>query len=83
MVCMMNVAEELRAEHPCGALYAGLRQLSETETHTLTQFLHELRTPLYTFIAFKEGDILVRFLYNHVILNDFNVILIFLCKIKY
>ncbi|CAH0723407.1 unnamed protein product, partial [Brenthis ino] len=50
--------EELRAEHPCGALYSGLRQLSETETHTLTRFLHELRTPLFTFIAFKEGDIL-------------------------
>lgn len=52
-------AEELRAEHPCGALYAGLRQLSEAETRALTHYLHEQRTPLFTFIAFKEGDVLV------------------------
>ncbi|XP_030022168.2 putative metallocarboxypeptidase ecm14 isoform X1 [Manduca sexta] len=59
-------AEELRAEHPCGALYAGTRQLSEAETRALTQFLHEQRTPLYTFIAFKEGDVLgVMYPYSH------------------
>ncbi|XP_075973574.1 uncharacterized protein LOC142974888 [Anticarsia gemmatalis] len=50
--------EDLRAEHPCGGLYAGPRQLSEAETRALTQFLHEQRTPLFTFIAFKEGDVL-------------------------
>ncbi|CAG4979844.1 unnamed protein product [Colias eurytheme] len=50
--------EELRSEHPCGPLYAGPRQLSEAETRALTHFLHEQKTPLYTFIAFKEGDVL-------------------------
>ncbi|XP_050346464.1 uncharacterized protein LOC126770898 [Nymphalis io] len=50
--------EELRAEHPCGSLYAGPRQLSETETYALTHFLHEHRTPLFAFIAFKEGEVL-------------------------
>nr|XP_034830670.1 uncharacterized protein LOC117987734 [Maniola hyperantus] len=59
-------AEELRLEHPCGNLYAGPRQLSEAETLALTQFLHEQRTPLYTFIAFKEGDVLgVMYPYSH------------------
>jgi hypothetical protein len=52
-------AEELRAEHPCGSLHAGARQLSEAETRALTHFLHEKRTPLFTFIAFKEGEVLV------------------------
>lgn len=56
---MLVVAEELKAEHPCGSLYAGERQLSEAETRSLTHFLHEQRLPLYTFIAFKEGDVLV------------------------
>ncbi|CAH4032582.1 unnamed protein product [Pieris brassicae] len=50
--------EELRSEHPCGQLYAGSRQLSEAETRALTNFLHEQKTPLYTFIAFKEGNVL-------------------------
>ncbi|CAK1547195.1 unnamed protein product [Leptosia nina] len=50
--------EELRSEHPCGALYAGPRQLSEAETRALTHYLHEQKSPLYTFIAFKEGDVL-------------------------
>ncbi|KAJ8728151.1 hypothetical protein PYW08_016536 [Mythimna loreyi] len=51
-------AEELRAEHPCGSLYSGVRQLSELETRALTQYLQDQRTTLYTFLAFKEGDIL-------------------------
>ncbi|XP_038212091.1 uncharacterized protein LOC119832500 [Zerene cesonia] len=50
--------EELRSEHPCGPLFAGPRQLSEAETRALTHYLHEQKTPLYTFIAFKEGDVL-------------------------
>ncbi|KAF9824626.1 hypothetical protein SFRURICE_004083 [Spodoptera frugiperda] len=59
-------ADELRAEHPCGGLYAGPRQLSEAETRALTLFMHEQRTPLYTFIAFKEGSILgVMYPYSH------------------
>ncbi|XP_072931983.1 uncharacterized protein [Epargyreus clarus] len=58
--------EELRAEHPCGALYAGERQLSEVETRALTLFLHERRTPLFTFIAFKEGEVLgILYPYSH------------------
>ncbi|KAM3964379.1 uncharacterized protein ACR2FA_001354 [Aphomia sociella] len=58
--------EELRAEHPCGSLFAGARQLSEAETRALTQFLHTQRTPLFTFIAFKEGDVLgVMYPYSH------------------
>ncbi|XP_059047108.1 uncharacterized protein LOC131842553 isoform X2 [Achroia grisella] len=58
--------EELRAEHPCGALYAGARQLSEAETRALTHFLHTQRTPLYTFLAFKEGEVLgVMYPYSH------------------
>lgn len=61
----MNAAEELRAEHPCGALYAGPRQLSEIETHALTHFLREQQAPIYSFIAFKEGEVLVRV--NHLI----------------
>ncbi|KAJ8730100.1 hypothetical protein PYW07_017138 [Mythimna separata] len=51
-------AEELRAEHPCGSLYSGVRQLSELETRALTQFLHGHHNTLFTFLAFKEGDIL-------------------------
>ncbi|CAH2037455.1 unnamed protein product, partial [Iphiclides podalirius] len=50
--------DELRAEHPCGDLYAGTRQLSEAETLALTRYLHTQRMPLHTFIAFKEGDVL-------------------------
>ncbi|XP_064071895.1 uncharacterized protein LOC113395125 [Vanessa tameamea] len=58
--------EELRAEHPCGSLYAGPRQLSETETYALTHFLHDQRSPLYAFIAFKEGDVLgILYPYSH------------------
>ncbi|XP_026317755.1 uncharacterized protein LOC113228617 [Hyposmocoma kahamanoa] len=58
--------EELQAEHPCGLLYAGERQLSEAETLSLTHFLHDQRFPLYTFIAFKEGDVLgVMYPYSH------------------
>ncbi|XP_045448780.1 uncharacterized protein LOC123657250 [Melitaea cinxia] len=56
--------EELRAEHPCGALYAGPRQLSEIETHALTHFLREQQAPIYSFIAFKEGEVL-GILYPH------------------
>ncbi|CAH0579268.1 unnamed protein product [Chrysodeixis includens] len=59
-------AEELRAERPCGGLYAGARQLSEAETRAVTHYLHEQRTPLFTFIAFKEGDVLgVLYPYSH------------------
>ncbi|KAL0841254.1 hypothetical protein ABMA28_014980 [Loxostege sticticalis] len=59
-------AEELKAEHPCGSLHAGARQLSEPETWALTHYLHEQRTPLYTFIAFKEGEVLgVMYPYSH------------------
>ncbi|XP_049869382.1 uncharacterized protein LOC126369133 [Pectinophora gossypiella] len=50
--------EELRAEHPCGNLYAGTRQLSEAETQALTNFLHKQGTTIAVFIAFKEGDVL-------------------------
>ncbi|CAG4956496.1 unnamed protein product [Parnassius apollo] len=58
--------EELRAEHPCGELYAGARQLSEAETLALTRFLHSQRVPLHTFIAFKEGDVLgIMYPYSH------------------
>ncbi|VVC87329.1 unnamed protein product [Leptidea sinapis] len=58
--------EELRSEHACGGLYSGARQLSEAETRAFTQFLHEQKTPLYTFIAFKEGDVLgVMYPYSH------------------
>ncbi|XP_045527047.1 uncharacterized protein LOC123715789 isoform X1 [Pieris brassicae] len=58
--------EELRSEHPCGQLYAGSRQLSEAETRALTNFLHEQKTPLYTFIAFKEGNVLgIMYPYSH------------------
>ncbi|XP_022831206.1 uncharacterized protein LOC111359789 isoform X2 [Spodoptera litura] len=59
-------ADELRAEHPCGGLYAGPRQLSEAETRALTLFMHEQHTPLFTFIAFKEGSVLgVMYPYSH------------------
>ncbi|XP_028171807.1 uncharacterized protein LOC135074552 [Ostrinia nubilalis] len=59
-------AEELRAEHPCGSLHAGARQLSEAETWALTHYLHEQRTPLFTFVAFKEGEVLgVMYPYSH------------------
>ncbi|PZC86413.1 hypothetical protein B5X24_HaOG209132 [Helicoverpa armigera] len=59
-------ADELRAEHPCGSLYAGSRQLSEAETRALTHFMHDQHTPLFTFIAFKEGDVLgVLYPYSH------------------
>ncbi|XP_063381242.1 uncharacterized protein LOC134667754 [Cydia fagiglandana] len=59
-------AEELRAEHPCGDLYAGPRQLSERETRALTTFLHEQKMPISMFIAFKEGDVLgVMYPYSH------------------
>ncbi|XP_061713454.1 uncharacterized protein LOC133522220 [Cydia pomonella] len=59
-------AEELRAEHPCGDLYAGPRQLSERETRALTTFLHEQKMLISTFIAFKEGDVLgVMYPYSH------------------
>ncbi|OWR42036.1 hypothetical protein KGM_204330 [Danaus plexippus plexippus] len=58
--------EELRSEHPCGMLYAGPRQLSEAETIALTHFLHSQRTPIHTFIAFKEGDVLgIMYPYSH------------------
>ncbi|CAB3230052.1 unnamed protein product [Arctia plantaginis] len=59
-------AEELKAEHPCGGLYAGPRQLSEVETRALTQYLHETGSQLFTFIAFKEGDVLgIMYPYSH------------------
>ncbi|XP_063533688.1 uncharacterized protein LOC134743986, partial [Cydia strobilella] len=59
-------AEELRAEHPCGDLYAGPRQISERETRALTTFLHEQKMLISTFIAFKEGDVLgVMYPYSH------------------
>ncbi|XP_013169077.1 PREDICTED: uncharacterized protein LOC106118866 [Papilio xuthus] len=58
--------EELRAEHPCGELYAGARQLSEAETLALTRYLHAQRVPLHTFVAFKEGDVLgIMYPYSH------------------
>ncbi|XP_013198486.2 uncharacterized protein LOC106141375 [Amyelois transitella] len=58
--------EDLRAEHPCGGLYAGTRQLSEPETQALTQYLHDQKVPLFTFIALKEGDVLgVLYPYSH------------------
>ncbi|XP_073945339.1 uncharacterized protein isoform X2 [Choristoneura fumiferana] len=50
--------EERRSEHACGDLYAGPRQLSELETAAITHFLHVQGSPLHTFIAFKEGDVL-------------------------
>lgn len=53
------LADELQTEHPCGELYAGTRQLSESETYALTHYLREQRTTLFAFIAFKEGDVLV------------------------
>lgn len=56
-------AEELRAEHPCGNLYAGPRQLSEIETLALTHYLHQQKNPIHTFIAFKEGEVLVSILH--------------------
>ncbi|CAH0701205.1 unnamed protein product [Spodoptera exigua] len=59
-------ANELRSEHPCGGLYAGPRQLSEIETRALTKYMHELHTPIFTFIAFKEGSVLgVMYPYSH------------------
>ncbi|KAL4713245.1 hypothetical protein ACJJTC_013175 [Scirpophaga incertulas] len=59
-------AEELRAEHPCGSLYAGARQLSESETMALTHFLHEKQALLFAFIAFKEGEVLgIMYPYSH------------------
>ncbi|XP_047995577.1 carboxypeptidase B-like [Leguminivora glycinivorella] len=59
-------AEELRAEHPCGDLHAGPRQLSERETRALTTYLHEQKSVITTFIAFKEGDVLgVMYPYSH------------------
>ncbi|XP_021204210.1 uncharacterized protein LOC101746291 isoform X2 [Bombyx mori] len=59
-------AEELRSEHPCGKLYAGFRQLSEAETRALTHYLHQQTTQLFTFIAFKEGEVLgVMYPYSH------------------
>ncbi|CAH2106397.1 unnamed protein product [Euphydryas editha] len=58
--------DELRAEHPCGALYAGPRQLSEIETHALTDFLHGQQASIYSFIAFKEGEVLgILYPYSH------------------
>ncbi|XP_063361828.1 uncharacterized protein LOC134650826 [Cydia amplana] len=59
-------AEELRAEHPCGDLYAGPRQVSERETRALTTFLHGQKILISTFIALKEGDVLgVMYPYSH------------------
>ncbi|RVE51259.1 hypothetical protein evm_004063 [Chilo suppressalis] len=59
-------AEALRAEHPCGSLHAGARQLSEAETRALTLFLHSKRMLLVNFIAFKEGEVLgVMYPYSH------------------
>ncbi|XP_073945340.1 uncharacterized protein isoform X3 [Choristoneura fumiferana] len=58
--------EERRSEHACGDLYAGPRQLSELETAAITHFLHVQGSPLHTFIAFKEGDVLgVMYPYSH------------------
>ncbi|XP_041978195.1 uncharacterized protein LOC121732394 [Aricia agestis] len=56
--------KELEAEHPCGPLYAGPRQLSEVETRALTQYLDKKH--IHTFIAYKEGDVLgVLYPYSH------------------
>lgn len=50
---------ELSGEHPCGDLYPGPRQITEPETIALTHYLLKLKLPIYAFITFKEGDVLV------------------------
>ena len=46
-------------ESGCGSLYSGVRQLSEVETRAITQYMHNLHRPIDTFIAYKEGEVLV------------------------